>query len=70
MAKKSTMYLTEDDSALREVLGRALLVENVQIVPSANAFSPGPDTAENPFFQTLLEMDLGTEAEWDTFYTI
>ncbi len=69
MARKTTMWLTDDDLTVREALGRALFVENVQIAPDAGAFALTTDFAENPFFKAQLDLDLETESEWDTFYT-
>jgi hypothetical protein len=66
MARKTTMWVTEDDVAMREALARASFVENVQIVLAARPTETG--SSHNPFLNALVEMVPDTDSDWDTFF--
>ena len=60
------MWLMDDDVAMREALGRASFVENVQVVSTAR---PSELTAShNPFLSAVVELCPETDSDWDTFF--
>lgn len=68
MARKTTMWLMDedDDVAMREALGRASFVENVQIVSTARPLEP--TASSNSFFNAFVDMAPEIDSDWDTFF--
>lgn len=60
------MWLRDDDVAVREALGRASFVENVQVVSTARPSETG--FFHSPFFNAILEMAPDMDGDWDTFF--
>ena len=66
MARKTTIWLREDDVAIREALGRASIVENVQVVSTARPSETR--SSQSPFFNAVVEMAPEVDTDWDTFF--
>ena len=60
------MWLMDDDVVMREALGRASFIENVQVVPTAVPLEPS--SAPNAYFNAFLELTPDSDSEWDTFF--
>jgi hypothetical protein len=51
---------------MREALGRASFIENVQVVSTGPPLEPG--STSNPFLNAFVEMPPDTDSDWDTFF--
>jgi DNA-binding NtrC family response regulator len=65
--KKKNVLVIDDDSKVRQSLGRALTTENYEVVSAANGREAMRQFDENRIDVVLLDLNLGLESGWDIF---
>ena len=66
MARKTTMWLMDDDEAICQALERAWFVENVHVVSTARPLETS--FPHNPFLNAVVELAPEMDSDWDTFF--
>src|SRR5438046_9105660 len=64
---KKNVLVIDDDSKVRQSLGRALTTENYGVVSAANGREAMRHFDENRIDVVLLDLNLGPESGWDIF---
>ena len=64
---KRKLLLVDDDSAVREMLGRVLIEAGYQVVPATNGQEALEISAATAIDLVLLDLNLPVKNGWDTF---